>query len=118
MTPERLAYLKKCSRRELWIRNQLAEAKGMLKHDKHILNSANVDEAYDCFSFEIDYLFHSIKYIKYKISVLRHELNRLKHKKRNTFVDGFVCGYNEALRKVSEARRINYSQVGRRWSND
>ena len=78
MTPQRKAYLEKCNWKERYIRAKIAQEKGHIKHNKQILNSANLDEAYDCFSFEIDYLYHEIKYRKYKITVLRHELQRLK----------------------------------------
>lgn len=78
MTPEREAYLAKCKWKERYIRDKIAQEKGYIKHNKQILNSVNLDEAYDCFAFEIDYLHYEIKYRKYKLTVLRHELQRLK----------------------------------------
>lgn len=78
MTPERKAYLAKCKWKERYIRDKIAQEKGYIKHNKQILNSVNLKGAYDCFAFEIDWLYHEIKYRKYKLTVLRHELARLK----------------------------------------
>ena len=78
MTPERKAYLAKCKWKERYIRDKIAQEKGYIKHNKQILNSVDLKGAYDCFAFEIDWLYHEIKYRKYKLTVLRHELARLK----------------------------------------
>ena len=108
MTPEREAYLAKCSKREWFLRRQMESYKRSLKFVKGYLGTEIV--AFDNLLSKKELVRARIRELKYKITIYRHELNRLKGKERNTFADGFVCGYNEALRKVSETRRINHSQ--------
>lgn len=67
MTPQRKAYLAKCSKKELWYRKRLFELKASLKTLK-ILATAPENSCW----------LENIKFIKWEILVLRHELARLK----------------------------------------
>lgn len=76
MTPERKAYLAKCSKREKFLRRKIVEAKDVLRIYKFVLNRE--PKLYPLTQGQIQYDLKVIRETKIAISIYRHELNRLK----------------------------------------
>ena len=76
MTPEREAYLAKCSKREKFLRRKIVEAKGVLRIYKFGLNRE--PKLYPLTQGQIQYALKVICETKIAISIYRHKLNRLK----------------------------------------
>ena len=76
MTPEREKYLAECSERELNLRKEITEIKGVLVAFKWKLNSK--DDFYFSNTKRVNSIYRSIRRLKHKLTAYRHELHRLK----------------------------------------